>query len=266
MQPSVIIVTGNGLTCEAESRYAWELAGATVTGVHLNDLLNNPKLLRDHSALTFAGGFSFGDHMGAGHVMALRLGLAVKEELAEFIASGKLILGIGNGFQVMIKLGLLPGLEDDYFTQKLTFMHNDCGYFQNFWVNLKFENDSPCVFTKGIAAMPLPVRHAEGKLFTPDSELLARIESLNLASVRYAHQVTGDPTNEFPYNPNGSMNAIAGLCDPTGRVFGLMPHPEAYLFPENHPNWDSQKLAKNLPADGAGLQIFKNGVEYLRQA
>ncbi len=260
----VLIVTGYGLNCEAESKHAWDLAGARPELVHFNDLLERPSRLLDYAALMFIGGFSYGDHMTSGHVFALRTRHGMSSELARFIESGRLILGACNGFQIMVKLGLLPGLDSNYFTQKLVVMQNDCGAFQNRWVLLRFESSSPCVFTRGLDSMPLPVRHGEGKVFTLDKGLLERLESEGCVACRYADPANGEPTLEFPHNPNGSLKAIAGLCDPSGRVFGLMPHPEAYIYPENHPHWDVQMLNGTLPTHGAGLKIFQNAVEYLR--
>ena len=166
----------------------------------------------------------------------------------------------------MVKLGLLPGLDGDYFTQRVALMHNACGAFQNFWVTLRFEPASPCVFTRGLDTLPLPIRHGEGRLFTLKPELLDRIEAAGGVPCRYADPVTLAPTQAFPHNPNGSLRAIAGLCDPTGRVFGLMPHPEAYLFPENHPQWDFQQLRGPLPEHGLGLRLFQNAVAFLQSA
>jgi phosphoribosylformylglycinamidine synthase len=263
-KPPVLIITGYGLNCEAESKFAWERAGAEPRLVHLNDLLERPAQLADYGALMFIGGFSFGDHMGSGLVFANRLRHRIRDELQSFIAAGRLILGVCNGFQIVTKLGLLPGLDGDYFTPGVSLMQNDCGAFQNFWVTLRFEPGSPCVFTRGLGAMPLPIRHGEGKLFTTDRRLVERIEAAGCAACRYADPATGEATMKFPHNPNGSLNAIAGLCDPTGRIFGLMPHPEAYLFPENHPDWDRQKLRGELPSQGLGLKIFENAVAHLR--
>ncbi|MFH0879211.1 MAG: phosphoribosylformylglycinamidine synthase subunit PurQ [Lentisphaerota bacterium] len=260
---SVLIITGYGLNCEAESRHAWELAGASVSFVHLNDLLDQPSRLREFQALMFIGGFAYGDHMGSGHVFAVRARHRMKDDLRQFIQDGKLILGICNGFQIMVKLGLLPGLDNDYFTQKIALMQNDCGAFQNFWVKLRFEPSSPCVFTKGLDTMPVPIRHGEGKIFTLDRALLERMEAEGCAACRYVDPSTGNPTAEFPHNPNGSLNSIAGLCDPTGRIFGMMPHPEAYLFPENHPQWELQKIRKQLPEAGLGRKLFENAVRFL---
>lgn len=258
----VLIITGYGLNCEDESRYAWELAGAQPDFVHFNDLLEQPKRLHEYSALMFIGGFSYGDHMTSGHVFALRARHRLSADLEKFIAEGKLILGVCNGFQIIVKLGLLPGLDNDYFTQKLSLMQNDCGMFQNYWVDLRCESLSPCVFTQGIERMQLPVRHGEGKIFTLDKNLLGRIEAEKCVACRYADPQTGEATQAYPHNPNGSLNAIAGLCDPTGRVFGMMPHPEAYLYPENHPHWDLQKQNGTLPKHGSGLSIFLNAVRH----
>ncbi len=263
-KPKVLIITGYGVNCEAESEHAWKLAGAEPQLVHLNDLLDQPDQLEDFQAMMFIGGFSYGDHMTSGHVFALRVKHHMQAQLQKFIDDGKLIMGICNGFQVMTKMGLLPGIDGDYFEPKISLMQNDCGTFQNFWCDIRFEKDSPCVFTQGLEVLPLPIRHGEGKIFTLDLELLEKIEALGCVAARYV-DAEGNPTQEFPANPNGSLHAIAGLCDPTGRIFGMMPHPEAYLFPENHPNWDKQKIDGQLPEQGLGLQLFRNAVEFMKK-
>lgn len=265
MKPRVLILTGYGLNCEAESSFAWERAGAAPERIHFHELLEHPERLRDFGALMVIGGFSFGDHMTSGHVFAARMRHRMQEELDRFIRDGCLVLGVCNGFQILVKLGLLPGLDGEFFTPRLALMQNDCGRFRNAWVTLSFEKASPCVFTKGLDRMAVPIRHGEGKLFTTDPAMLDRIEAYGGAVCRYADPETGLPTQEFPHNPNGSLRAIAGLCDPSGRIFGLMPHPEAYLFPENHPNWDRQKLDGTLPENGLGLRIFQNAVAALRE-
>ncbi len=265
-KPPILILTGYGVNCEAESRAAWDLAGAAPTLIHLHDLLEQPRRLRDFQGLMFIGGFSFGDHMGSGHVLALRLRHRLQDDLRAFIEAGRLVLGVCNGFQAMVKLGLLPGLDGARFTPSVALMQNDCGTFQNRWVDLRFEPRAPCVFTRGLDRLPLPVRHGEGKLFTPDPAVLEALEQAHTVACRYVDPMTGTPTMAFPANPNGSLHAIAGLCDPTGRLFGLMPHPEAYLFPENHPHWPRQQLAGTLPAEGLGLSLFRKAVGFLRQA
>ncbi len=264
MKTPVLILTGYGLNCEAESRYAWEQAGAVPALVHLNDLLARPAMLHDFRALMFIGGFSYGDHMGSGLAFAQRVQRRLRDELAKFMQGDNLIMGVCNGFQVMIKMGLLPAL-DGPFEQRLTLMQNDCGHFQNYWVRLAFQSASPCVFTRGLDAMDLPIRHGEGKIFTTDQAYLDRVESEGCVVCRYMDPATNLPTQAYPQNPNGSLNAIAGLCDKTGRVFGLMPHPEAYLFPENHPQWPCAKRQGALPDKGLGLKLFENAVVYLKE-
>jgi len=264
--PPILIITGYGLNCEAESRFAWEQAGARPTLLHVNDLISAPSQLHKYSGLMFIGGFSFGDHMTSGHVFAHRLRHHLQEELGTFITDGGIIMGVCNGFQIMTKLGLVPGLNGDYFKPTVALMQNDCGSFQNFWVRLKFESNSPCIFTRGLEAMDLPIRHGEGKLFPKNKATLDSLEAAGCVPCRYIDPASGDPAKKFPHNPNGSANAIAGLCDPTGRIFGLMPHPEAYLFPEQHPQWSFRPRGEEAPAHGAGLKLFENAVRYLRES
>ena len=262
-KPRVLILTGNGLNCEAESRVAWERAGARVDLVHMHDIFNEPGRLASYQALMIIGGFSYGDHLGSGLAMALRMGNAMRENLDRFLDDGGLILGVCNGFQVLIKLGLLPALDGKRFERTVTLMQNDCGTFQNFWVDLRFEPGSPCVFTKGLDRLSAPIRHGEGKIYTPDRGVLTAIEEAGCVACRYIDPAQGAPTREFPHNPNGSLNAIAGLCDPTGRVFGLMPHPEAFLLPHNHPRWDLASREGEPDEEGDGMAIFRNAVACL---
>lgn len=258
--PSILILTGHGFNCEAESAYAWEQAGARVTLAHFNDVLAEPRRLHGHAGLMFIGGFSYGDHMGSGHVMALRARHRLRGDLEQFVGAGKLVLGVCNGFQILVKLGLLPGLDGDSFTPRAALLPNEGGAFQNFWVRVRFEPGSPCVFTRGLEFMDLPIRHGEGRFYAPP-DVLARLEAGRGAACRYADPATGGPAAKFPHNPNGSLNAIAGLCDPTGRVFGLMPHPEAHLYRENHPRW-----SREAGGHGSGLALFQNAARWLREA
>lgn len=266
MKPEILIVTGYGLNCEGESEYAWKLAGAEPRRIHVNDLLADSTPMKTAAGLMLMGGFSFGDHLGSGLVFANRLRTKLREELQAFLDRGRIVLGICNGFQILVKLGLLPGLNDDSFTPTVSLQQNECGHFQNFWIKLRFEPDSPCIFTKGLTEMEAPIRHGEGRIFPASDAILKEMERKKLVPCRYVDPATGKRTQKFPHNPNGSVNAIAGLCDETGRVFGLMPHPEAHLFPENHPHWDMQKIRGELPEHGAGLAIFRNAVQYLQSA
>lgn len=262
-KPSALIITGYGVNCENESQTAWERAGADVTRMHLKDLAEHPSALHDHQALMFIGGFSYGDHMGSGHVFAARLRHHLLADLQKFIEAEKLILGICNGFQVMVKLGLVPGLDGNYFEPQVALIQNDCAAFQNFWVTLGFSQESPCVFTRGIEQLELPIRHGEGKLFIPNTEVSDAMQHNGCFAAQYLDPVTQQPAASYPENPNGSLHALAGICDPTGRIFGMMPHPEAHLVPENHPRWDLQKTGTVQIPPQTGQDIFNNAVAYL---
>ena len=259
----VLVITGFGLNCEKETAAAFRLVGATPEQVHLNDLIAGKRTLKDFHILAFIGGFAFGDHLGSGTVFANRVKFRLREQLEQFVADGKLVIGICNGFQTLTRLGMVPALDGDYFTQHVALAHNDSGTFRDDWCRLKANPASPCVFTAGIDQIRLPLRHGEGK-FVADPETLAQLEAAQLVAFRYA-DAEGRPATDFPDNPNGSLNAIAGICDPTGRVFGLMPHPEAFLSPYNSPSWTADKVAGTLPEEGDGVRIFRNAVDYVEK-
>ena len=263
-----IVLTGNGTNCEMEMAHACKLAGAEVVDiVHISELLFGEKRLTDYAFLNLPGGFLDGDDLGSAKAGANRFLHAriaganemLIEELLRFISAGKLILGVCNGFQLMVKLGLLPALSGNLTKQSMTLTFNDSGRFEDRWVYLKANAQSPCVFTKGIDIAYYPVRHGEGK-FVPESDaILEEIKNKNLVALQYSTD-DGAPTMNYPDNPNGSISAIAGLCNETGRLFGLMPHPEAYLHRTNHPRWTREIL----PEDGQGLAIFRNAVNFIR--
>ena len=262
-QVGVLVITGFGLNCERETEAAFLNAGATVDRVHLNDILTARRRLSEYNILAFVGGFSFGDHLGAGTVFANRLRCRLREPLAQFTEAGNLIVGICNGFQTLTRLGVLPGLGEP-FRQQVALAKNARGVFRDDWVMLAGNSRSPCVFTQGIDLLPLPVRHGEGRFVTDSHETLRALEERQLVALRYADPENGLPTQQFPHNPNGSVNAVAGICDPTGRIFGMMPHPEAYLSPFNHPQWTRQKINGVLPEKGLGQVIFDNAVSHVR--
>jgi phosphoribosylformylglycinamidine synthase len=258
---SVVIPTGFGINCEVETAHAFTLAGATVDQVHVNDLASDGGALMSRARiLALAGGFSFGDHLGAGKAFANRLRCKLGESLRRFIDRGGLVLGVCNGFQTMVRLGLVPAGQ--LSEQVVALGPNRHGAFFDGWVTLRVDPASPCVFTRGIEAIDVPVRHGEGRLLTSE-EVLTTIRREHLAPVCYADPATGEATDRFPQNPNGSIDAIAGLCDRTGRVFGLMPHPEAFLYPESHPAWRRRPRGSER---GDGLQVFRNAVEFARSA
>jgi phosphoribosylformylglycinamidine synthase len=258
----VLVITGLGLNCEAETEAAFGMVGASPQCVHLLDILEGGRNVRmaGFQILAFIGGFAFGDHLGAGFVFANKIRWRLYDQLLEFIERGGMSLGVCNGFQTMVRLGLLPGLDGDYRTPRATIAPNDRLGYRDAWVRLVFDQASPCIWTRGIESIELPSRHGEGKFLAESPELLAQLEANDQIVARYVDPA-GQPTEEWPHNPNGSPRAVAGVCDPSGRLFGLMPHPDAYLYPFNHPQWQRQRLEGTLPPEGAGLAVFRNGVD-----
>jgi len=255
---NAIILTGFGINCDRETALAFELAGAEAHRVHLNDIAEKPGLLDDYQILAIPGGFSFGDDVASGRILANRLRYRLGAPLKTFLAQGKLAIGICNGFQVMVKMGLLP-LFDGEFTQEVTLTHNDTSRFDNRWVHLQVDPGTRCIWLQGIETLEVPVRHGEGKFIPRDDAVLNRLRDNGQVVLRYAN-AEGLPANgAFPLNPNGSVDDIAGICDPSGRVFGLMPHPEAFLHRTNHPRWTREAL----PEEGAGLKLFQNAVQFV---
>ena len=261
-QIKALVITGFGLNCETETAAACKLVGMTPEKVHLNDLIAGKRTLDEFHFLCFIGGFSFGDHLGSGTVFANRVKFQLQDQLQKFVDDGKLVIGICNGFQTLTRLGMVPAIHGDYFVQEAALAHNDCGVFRDDWCYLKAEKASPCVFTRNMDQFKLPLRHGEGK-FVADDKLIAELEEKHLVAVKYANP-DGSIATEFPALPNGSLNSIAGICDPTGRVFGLMPHPEAFLSPFNAPDWTNQREKGTLPAEGEGAIFFRNAVEYFK--
>ena len=263
-----IVLTGNGTNCEMEMAHACKLACADqIDIVHISELLFGEKRLSDYNFLNLPGGFLDGDDLGSAKAGANRFLHAriagsseeLIEDLLKFIADGKLILGVCNGFQLMVKLGLLPALTGNFTKQSTTLTFNDSGRFEDRWVYLKANDQSPCVFTRGIDTVYYPVRHGEGKFVPKSAAILKEIEKKNLVALQYCGP-TRAITMDYPANPNGSTNAIAGVCNETGRLFGLMPHPEAFLHRTNHPRWTREIL----PEEGQGLAIFQNAISFIR--
>jgi phosphoribosylformylglycinamidine synthase len=270
VKPTVLIITGDGLNCERETAWAFTLAGAECALVHIGDILSRAKNLADYDVLAFIGGFSNGDHLGAGTVQASRFRHSLKRDLQRFIEQGKPVIGICNGFQTLVKMGVLPGespgrrADAAAWRRNATITANDSGKFEDRWVHLAVNPESPCIWTRGVKQLFLPVRHGEGKFYMAEPGLLDSLESNNRVAARYATP-EGVPTQEYPENPNGSQRAIAGVCDGSGLIFGLMPHPEGYISPYNHPSWTRDTaLGRPLPAEGQGLAIFRNALSYLR--
>jgi len=261
-----LVITGYGTNCEKESAYAVRQAGADEVGVaFFSDLVSGRMRLDPFNYLIFPGGFLDGDDLGAAQAAALRWryaktaqGEPIVEQLERFFSSGGVILGICNGFQLLVKLGLLPAVGGAYFNRQASLGNNDSARFEDRWVELAANPASPCVFTRGLDRLSLPVRHGEGKMVFRDQELMDRVVRENLVALQYVHPETGLATEEYPHNPNGSPLGIAGLTDPSGRILGLMPHPEAFNHPTNHPGWTRGERAE------LGIAVLAGGVRHLK--
>jgi phosphoribosylformylglycinamidine synthase len=268
-KPKALVLYGYGLNCDWETQFALNRAGADAVRVHTSDLLATPRMLWDYHLLAVPGGFSWGDEHGAGVILALRLKLALGQALVEFVEAGRLVIGICNGFQVLVNLGLLPGLPGRYGERLVALIPNDCGNFRDAWVNLK-ALPSACLFTRGLDTLELPIRHGEGKFYAPPM-ILAQLQDRGQVVLKYATAAGRPAAGRFPDNPNGSALDIAGICDATGRILGLMPHPEAHISSYQHPTWTLEKehcRRRGEPyreREGPGLEIFRNAVQYLKE-
>jgi phosphoribosylformylglycinamidine synthase len=257
MRPRVIVLRAPGTNCDEETAQAWCRAGAEVETWHVNRLFEAPAKLASFQIVTIPGGFSYGDDLGAGRIMATRIGMALGDELRRFHDRGGLILGICNGFQALVRGGLLPG---DAASGSATLAHNDSGRFEARWVRL-LPSPGLSPFVSFDEPIEMPVAHGEGKWVMADGSALDRLRHSGRVVLRYADE-SGQPTMDYPANPNGSTGAVAGVCDPTGRIFGLMPHPERHIDPLQHPRWTRHR--DGLPARGDGLRIFEGAVAACR--
>ena len=251
----VAVLKGPGTNCDGETGYAFELAGAEPHSVWVQELKGNPKLLDAYQILALPGGFSYGDDLGAGKLLANELVCRFKDSLRNFVSAQKLVIGICNGFQVLVKAGILPGGEVGG-AQEATLTFNDSGRFEDRWVYLRQEFNV-CVWTQGMEeTIELPVAHGEGKFVTKDQTVLEHL--LGYGQIAFHYCDSEGMEAGYPSNPNGSVGAIAGICDPTGRIFGLMPHPERHVSAQQHPRWTRE----GRTGDGEGLRVFKNGVQW----
>ena len=257
-QPRVLILRAPGTNCDEETAFAFEQAGGLAERVHVNRLIENPTLADRYQMLCIPGGFSYGDDIAAGRILANQLQRHLSDMVQKFRDEDRLVLGICNGFQVLMRLGVLT--DDLAEDSAATLTWNDNGRFEDRWVHLAV-SETPCVFLRGIESMYLPIAHAEGKFLTASDTVLQRLRDSGRAALRYSTSVGGaqDEPISFPANPNGSTSNIAGVCDASGRLFGLMPHPERHIDPTHHPNWTRRK---EQPECGDGLAMFKNAVAY----
>lgn len=255
----VLILRTAGTNCDKETAYAFEEAGASAELIHINRLSSGEIELSNYHILAIPGGFSYGDDIASGKILANELKYKIEEDIQKFVRDGKLIIGICNGFQILVKSGLLPNLSGDFKTIEATLTLNDSARFEDRWVYLK-KVKSKCVWTEGIEKLIyLPVAHGEGKFIPRDKKIMSCLEKKGLIALEYADG-EGKPRG-YPHNPNGSVKNIAGICDTTGRILGLMPHPERHISYLQHPRWTRQMKR----GEGDGLAIFKNGVNFAKK-
>ncbi len=253
-----LVLRTAGINCDAETEFAWTEAGAAADRVHINRLIDDPSRLDAYQILTVPGGFSYGDDIAAGKIFANQLVHHLADAVHGLLERGGLVLGICNGFQVLVKCGLLPGSDNGRPTldQSATLTANDSGQFEDRWVHLRVETDRCPLLEKG-ETLYLPVAHGEGK-FVPGADASAdALDAAGQVAFRYV-SAHGHAGAGFPANPNGSIDDIAGVCDPTGRVLGLMPHPERHVLPWHHPAW----TRRGPTEEGDGMRVFRRGVAY----
>jgi len=257
MKPKVLIVRTAGTNCDKESEFAFNHAGAQTHLYHINHI-KKERNLSDYQVICFPGGFSYGDDLGAGKILSLELSCWLKDSLKKFIDKGGLIIGICNGFQVLVKTGILPDLD---FQQKVTLTFNDSARFEDRWVYLKVNSDS--VWLKNLPeVISLPVAHGEGKFYA-EGPILDKIESSGQAALKYVGEDSASA--EYPFNPNGSLNDIAGITDSSGKVLGLMPHPERFIFKHHSPFWKDKRVSSFISEEVPfGLKFFENAVNYFK--
>ena len=268
-RPGVMVLRTAGTNCDKETAFAFETAGAEAELVHINELTKgSTRRLSDYQILALPGGFTYGDDIASGKILANELKFKLEETLQKFIKDGKLIIGICNGFQILVKAGLLPNLSGDFQTIDATLTLNDSNKFEDRWVYLKTTNHqsltTACIWTKGInKIIRLPVAHGEGKFIPRSSEILKILKRDGLIALEYTDG--GGWKRGYPFNPNGSIDNIAGICDKTGRVFGLMPHPERHISFYQSPDWTRMVRKWAAKKEGDGLLIFKNGVNFAKK-
>lgn len=263
MKPNVLVFSGYGLNCEEETKFAFEKGGAVADIIHINDLIENKKKLQKYQILAIPGGFSYGDDTGSGNAYAHKIKNHLWGEIERFITRDKLIIGICNGCQILVNLGLIPAVDNKYGQRQVALLHNDSARYIDRWVDLKIRSSSP--WLKNIDMLSVPIAHGEGKLFT-DKKILESIKKKNLIAATYIQGEVCDFQN-LPANPTGTVEDIAGLTDQTGRILGMMPHPERAMFFTQLPHWTYLKEVykregRKLPDDGPGIKIFQNAVEY----
>jgi phosphoribosylformylglycinamidine synthase len=258
-QVKAIVLRAAGINCDMETEYALELAGAVSECVHINRIIEDKTVLDEYQIIVIPGGFSYGDDVAAGKILANQIIHHLYEPIEKFIEGGKLVLGICNGFQVLVKSGILPGMEPINNNGKgaVTITYNDSGKFEDRWVYLEPQTEK-CIFIERGRRIYLPIAHGEGKFVTKDKSTLDKLKSDRHIAFKYVDSSGNE--GDYPINPNGSTASIAGLTDATGRVLGLMPHPERHVRGTQHPHWPRLKDRQN----GDGMTIFTNAVRFVQ--
>jgi len=258
LAPRVLVLRAPGTNCDLETGYAFEQAGAVATPLHADRLLARPALLADVHALVFPGGFSHGDDLGAGTILGAKVRARLVDAVRRLVDRGGVVLGICNGFQILVKTGLVPGF-DGRSDRAVTLASNESHRYEDRWVTLEVTSDR-CAFLRRGERYEVPVAHAEGRLVPLDESVRKRLHADGHVALRYVGP-QGEHPAPFPWNPNGSFDDVAGLTDPTGRILGLMPHPERHQFP-----WQSPRFHREGPRPPDGLRLFQHAVESLRRA
>ncbi len=253
-----IVLRAAGINCDRETEDALKLAGAEAERVHINRIIEDKSTLEKCQILVFPGGFSYGDDVAAGKILANQVVHHLYDPVQKFIEAGKLVLGICNGFQALVKAGILPGNGQSGGQGTVTITYNDSNKFEDRWVYLTPQTEK-CVFIESGRQIYLPIAHAEGKVVTKDEAALETLKSEGYVAFKYVDE--NGEEGPYPVNPNGSVDSIAGLTDSTGRVLGLMPHPERHVRPTQHPHWTRLKDR----TDGDGMTIFNNAVKYVQE-
>jgi len=257
LKPRVLVLKADGTNRDAEMAYAFKVAGADPKIVHVNELRNGSEKMSDYQILALPGGFAYGDDIVSGKILAIELTSFLGQEMRKFIdRKDTAIIGVCNGFQVLVRTGLLPFRKIGEMDVTLT--NNDSGHFECRWIKVKVNKKNSSKFLNGMdSLMWLPIAHGEGKFLT-DEKTLKEVEDQNLVAFRYVDE-KGNPTQSYPDNPNGSSNAIVGITDTTGRILGMMPHPECFIRKQQHPNWRRGKVKVD------GLPLFENIVKFVKE-
>lgn len=254
MKPKVMIIRAAGTNCDVETQHAFELAGATAERIYIDEV--KQKDLLEYQIIALPGGFTYGDDIAGGKILANEIKYKLRDQFLRFLEKENLLIGICNGFQVLAKCGILPGLNEYFEEQTVSLVANDSERFEDRWINLKVYNERS-IFTQNMKdTITLPVAHAEGKFVVKNDQVLDSIKSL----ITFQYVDGQGNAAGYPYNPNGSIMHIAGIADKTGRVLGLMPHPERFVARTQHP----RHTREQIPEKGDGLFIFENAVNYFK--